>query len=111
MAKTEIIVGEVGGGSSELYEMFRAAGSSGSFSVSITGKAKEVYLIDERGYGYSNVNPNTRQILTSSIYLSSTTWGEINTEYSSASISCGNNSITFNGFNGSYKYFIFYTLE
>ena len=111
MAKTEIIVGELGGGNSELYEMFRAAGSSGSFSVSITGKAKDVYAIDDLGYAYTNVNPNTREVLTDRIWYSSSTWSEVNASTTSASIACTNGTIAFNGFNGSHKYFIFYTLE
>ena len=106
--------GESGGGNDMVYTKYISLSANAIINVNITGKAKRVWFVEDRGYFYSNYDPNTGDLCTTSLYYTSTPWTDNTfTESSSNYFIVTNGNITMNGAisTSARKLFLMYTLE
>lgn len=107
--------GEVGGGNNEVHIKSATVAANATINVSITGKAKYVMYVEDRGYARLNYDPSTMEILSSGSMWSSTAFDDASfVNDSSFKFVCNDGSIQSTGIisSASNRYiWLIYTLE
>ena len=111
MASIRALSGSSGGGDNTIYRVQGTLVAPNPLNVNITGKAKNIYLLDSNGYLDTNTNPTTGEISDSALWETTVSgthnWNKVSLTYFIRT----NGNISTNTSLGNTNYILLYTVE